>query len=215
MRLFLVASLTVPSILLLVPSTFAPGLASVDGYLCVQAFKRISITACMFAFIAHEKLQEGNSNIFGGSNRQVSVAVVPAGDNGHNNVVGSSSSSNSNIVFDHHKLGLKACMTLVTYMLYELFWLYSYTFGGSANRGLTAGAPLRVTGAFCLCLSFVQVTLTRKLELNTNRTNQFAIIEQFLSFQVVVCTCSYIALTTTHLLLPMTILTSSPCFIHL
>ena len=117
----------------------------------------------MFAFIAHEKLQEGNSNIFGGSNRQVSVAVVPTGDNGHNNVVGSSSSSNSNIVFDHHKLGFKACMTLVTYMLYELFWLYSYTFGGSANRGLTAGAPLRVTGAFCLCLSFVQVTLTRKL----------------------------------------------------
>ena len=155
MRVFLVASLTVPSILLLVPSTFAAGLASVDGYLCVQAFKRISITACMFAFIAHEK--EATNNIFGGRDRRVSV-VVADGDNINNtgtNVVGGSSSSN--VVFDHHKLGLKACLTLVTYMLYELFWLYSYTLGSSANRGLTAGAPLRVTGAFCLCLSFVQV----------------------------------------------------------
>jgi hypothetical protein len=158
-RLFLVASLTVPSILLLAPSTFAPGLASVNGYLCVQAFKRISVTACMFAFVAHEKLQEGNSNIFGGSNRRVSVAMVPTGDNQQNNIIGSSSSSRSNVMFDHHKLGLKACMTLVTYILYELFWLYSYSLGNSANRGLSASSPLRVIGAFCLCISFVQVTI--------------------------------------------------------
>ena len=151
-RVFLVASLTVPSVLLLVPSIFASGLASIDGYLCVQAFKRIAITTCMFAYVAHEKPQEGSSSVIAGDgDRTGQVAVVSTG--GDN--IGSSSSSSS--MFDHHKLGLKACLTFATYMLYELFWLYAYTLGSNANRGLTALAPLRVTGAFCLCLSFLQV----------------------------------------------------------
>ena len=156
-RLFLVASLTVPSILLLVPSTFAPGLASVDGYLCVQAFKRITITACMFAYVAHEKQLEGSSSIdTAGPEKPTSTASAPA-----SGYVAFASANDRNLgisMFNHHKLGLKACMTLTTYMLYELFWLYAYTLGNSANRGLTSLAPLRVTGAFCLCLSFLQVT---------------------------------------------------------
>lgn len=53
-RLFLLASLTVPSILLLAPTTFPDSDSTVPGYLCVQALKRLASTASMFAFIAHE-----------------------------------------------------------------------------------------------------------------------------------------------------------------
>ena len=56
-RLFLLSSLTIPSILLLSPTTFPSSDATVPGYLCVQAFKRLASTACMFAFIAHEKTE--------------------------------------------------------------------------------------------------------------------------------------------------------------
>ena len=56
-RLFLLASLTVPSILLVVPTTFPHSDSTVPGYLCVQALKRLASTASMLAFIAHEKCE--------------------------------------------------------------------------------------------------------------------------------------------------------------
>lgn len=50
-RLFLLAALTVPSLLLLAPSTFPAGNATVEGYLCVQSFKRLATITCLFGYI--------------------------------------------------------------------------------------------------------------------------------------------------------------------
>jgi signal transduction histidine kinase len=76
-RVFLLAALTVPSLLLLAPTTFPAGTATVEGYLCVQSFKRLATITCLFGYISHEKADgEGGEGHVKDASRRLGLLSV-------------------------------------------------------------------------------------------------------------------------------------------